>query len=413
MQRVLRFLFFILAAPPALLAVILFFAIDKHPINHDYTSLTPSDIQRAKQILQTSTADPQKKRTLELDQKDLNIAINYLLNHLIKSSSRIVLENNSLQFLIALTLPENLIGQYLNFKFNLTKIAGYPAINSLKIGRIEVADEFAGQLIESIIKYTPLKQYYILAAQHIRNIRIEPNKLSITYLTTISDTPADAILAENKSIQSLTFYQQQITQIVHQHDAKWRLSLAELLQPLFLAAYQRSTLENAIEENRALIIAVSSYVNKEELKPYLPISMTIAKHYPVFLYQRIDMAKHFVASAALAAAGASALAQMLGQEKELSDAQNGSGFSFIDLAGDRAGLKFGKTATASDKSARKLQKAMHDIKDYHAFMPEVRDLPEKMGSADFKRKFGSIYSPSYQNMLKTIDQRIAALPIYQ
>ncbi len=409
----LRLLFFYLAAPPALLAVILLFAIDSTPLITGDRQLSHNDIQRAKQILNISTTDKHKIRTIHLNKKDLNIAINYLLNLLIQSSSQITLKENSLNLQITLSLPSNLFGKYLNFTFNLSKIAGFPAINSLKIGRIAVADEFAGQLIESVIKYTPLKQYYILAAQHISNIRIGADGLSITYLTNFEDAANNTPLQENQSYQSLIFYQQQINQIILKHNPRWRLSLSELLQPLFLSAFQRSTVDNAIEENRALIIAVSSYVNKEELKSFLPLNLTIAKQYPVFLYRRIDMAKHFVASAALAATGATTLANMLGQEKELSDAQSGSGFSFIDLACDRAGLKFGQIATATPESARKLQKAMYNIENYRAFMPDVRDLPEAMNSHVFKQKYGSIYSPAYQNMLKLIDERIAALPVYQ
>ncbi len=413
MLKPLRILFFYLAAPPAVLAIICFLAIDNTALNSTHRKLSQSDIQRAKQILNSSANDGQRVRTLELNENDLNIASNYLLNHLIESSTQIELADESLNFTITLTLPPNLFGRYLNMTFNLSKMFGFPVISALKIGQIEIANEFAGQLIENIIKRTPLKQYYILAAQHISNIQIQPDKLSITYLTTFQDAAKNASLLENKSYQSLIFYQQQINQIVLKHDPNWRLSLAEIMQPLFLSAYQRSTKSNAIEENRALIIAVSSYVNKEELSSYLPINLTTAKHYPVYLYKRIDMAKHFVASAALAATGATTLAHMLGQEKEINDSIGGSGFSFIDLAGDRAGLKFGQTATASPESARKLQKAMHDIEDYSAFMPEVRDLPERMNQTVFQNRYGSIYSQAYQDMLKKIDGRIAALPIYQ
>ncbi len=413
MLRPLRLLFFYLAAPPALLAVMLFAAISDVPVNAPHRQLSQSDIKRAKQILNTSSTDAQRIRTIELNEEDLNIASNYLLNHLIESSTAVSLDHESLNLAITLTLPPNLFGPYLNMSFNLSKMYGFPIIKGLKIGRLQVADEFAGQLIESVIRHTPLKQYYILAAQHISNIQIQPDKLSITFLTTFQDAANNATLLENKSYQSLVFYQQLINQIVLKHDPKWRLSLAEVMQPLFLAAYQRSTEANAIEENRALLIAVSSYVNKDELSSYLPIRLTTAKYYPVYLYKRIDIAKHFVASAALAAAGATTLAQMLGQEKELNDASGGSGFSFIDLTGDRAGLKFGQTATASPASARKLQKAMHEIEDYKAFMPDARDLPERMTEQVFKQRYGSVYSPEYQAMLMKIDQRIAALPIYQ
>ncbi|WP_031433404.1 hypothetical protein [Methylomarinum vadi] len=413
MLRPLRILFFFLAAPPALLAAIVFLAVSDRPMNTSSRQLTQSDIQRAKQILNFSSTDAERLRTFELNENDLNIASNYLFNHLLKSSTEVSLDHDSLNFAITLTLPPNLFGPYLNMTFNLSKMYGFPVIKDLTIGRIKVANEFAGQLIESIINYTPLKQYYILATQHISTIQIQPDKLSITFLTTFQDAADNAALLENKSYQSLVFYQQLIDQVILQHDPKWRLSLAEIMQPLFLAAYQRSTEADAVEENRALLIAVSTYVNRDELSSYLPIKLTTSKYYPVFLYKRIDIAKHFVASAALAATGATTLAHMLGQEKELNDAQGGSGFSFIDLAGDRAGLKFGQIATASPESARKMQKAMHDIKDYQAFMPDVRDLPERMTLQQFQQRYVSIYSPAYQNMLLLIDQRITALSIYQ
>ena len=59
-----------------------------------------------------------------------------------------------------------------------------------------------------------------------------------------------------------------------------------------------------------------------------------------------------------------------------------------------------------------MQKAMSGIKDYSDFMPDPRDLPEHMNEAEFKQRFESIDSPVYQEILKQIDARIAAMPIY-
>ena len=47
------------------------------------------------------------------------------------------------------------------------------------------------------------------------------------------------------------------------------ISGQRLLKPLFELAYQRSTLDNAIEENRFVIIAVNDYVNKKETRRFL------------------------------------------------------------------------------------------------------------------------------------------------
>ena len=196
---------------------------------------------------------------------------------------------------------------------------------------------------------------------------------------------------------------------------EWRLSLADLLKPLFELAYQRSTLENAIEENKMAIMAINDYVNKKETKKFLSSSASkpiTEKRYSAFLYKRIDLAQHFIGSAAITASVNGQVAKVAGEEKELSDAKGGSGFSFIDLAADKAGTRFGEMATSSPESARKIQKAMSGIKDYSDFMPDPRDLPEHMDEAEFKQRYQSVDSPAYQEISKQIDARITATPIY-
>ncbi len=179
-------------------------------------------------------------------------------------------------------------------------------------------------------------------------------------------------------------------------------------------AYQRSTLDNAIEENRTVIFTVNDYVNKLGTQKLLAGNPPANdKEYPAFLYKRIDLAQHFIGSAALTASVNRQVAQAMGEEKELSDAQGGSGFSFIDLAADKAGTRFGEIATASPENARQVQKAMLNIKDYTDFMPDPRDLPEHMDEDEFKQRYQSVNSPAYQEILKLIDARIAASPIYQ
>ena len=209
-------------------------------------------------------------------------------------------------------------------------------------------------------------------------------------------------------------YQQKLDEIIAQHDPEWRLSLADILKPLFELAHQRSTLDNAIEENRTVIFTANDYVNKLGAQKLLAAQKSAnGKEFPAFLYKRIDLAQHFIGSAALTASVNGQIAQVMGEEKELSDAQGGSGFSFIDLTADKAGTRFGELAISSPENARKIQKFMASIKDYTDFMPDPRDLPENMNEAEFIQRYQSISSPAYKEVLKLIDQRIAATPIYQ
>jgi len=410
----LRLLFLSFAVPLLIIGLVLFFAIENSAITHHNWNLAHSDIENILKIVKNSQL--KKQKTIKLSEKELNIGLNYLLNYYTHSTSKITIEQNQLDFKIALLLNHQYFRKYLNFSFKLTKRDGYPVINQLKIGGLSIADQFAGLILEKLINYTPLKEYYHLAALHTKDIKISSDRfLTIDYLP-LADSDLKAKLSlNNKNVQSVIFYQQKITHIIAEHDPKWRLSLAELFQPLFKQAYLRSSIKTAISENRAVLIAISTYVNKSEIKAYIPfdISPPTYKNYPASLYKSPDMAKHFMVSAVLSAAGAETLAYKLGQQKELSDAKTGSGFSFIDLASDRAGLKFGKIATLSPKKARILQRKIANIKDYTSFMPEVRDLPEKMSDKEFKQRFKSVSSAEYKTMLNRIDKRIASLDIYQ
>lgn len=408
-----RLFFFIFAAPCLLLLLITVNTFESTANTQSNWSLSQSDLQRAKKIANIIVSKTTSE--IKLNEKDLNIAFSFLLNYYINSSSQISVRNKILHFDISLFLPNNFFKNYINITFNLTKNHSYPVIDSLKIGKIQVADEFAGLIFENVVKYTSLNKYYLLAAEHINNIQITDNGLTVNYDPSIDLDLKQQLKLNNKHFRALVFYQWHITRIIAQHDPKWRLSLAELLQPLFKLAYERSTSANAIAENRAVLLAISTYVNKAEIQAYIPfdISPVVSTHYPVSLYRRQDMAKHFMISAALTASGAESLAYILGQEKEINDAKKGSGFSFIDLACDRAGLQFGKIAVSSPKQARKLQLRMAEIEDYTAFMPEVRDLPEKMNEQEFTQQFESVYSAKYQEMLKKIDLRVSGLAIYK
>ncbi|MDD5266903.1 MAG: hypothetical protein PHO08_07220 [Methylococcales bacterium] len=319
-----------------------------------------------------------------------------------------------------MTLPKNSLGQYLNVSFRLgnDNVNELPSLTKFKVGKFLLPSRFAAFVIKKTIRYTSLNDYFILATHPIKYVHIEPEKMTIIYYPSLETiTQARNFLTQSSDNPKLNIYQQKLAEIITQHDPAWRLSLAELLKPLFELAYQRSTLENAIEENKMVIMAINDYVNKKETKKLLPTPTskpTTEKRYSTFLYKRIDLAQHFIGSAALTASVNGQVAKVAGEEKELSDAQaGGSGFSFIDLAADKAGTRFGELATSLPENARKIQKAMSGIKDYTDFMPDPRDLPEHMNEAEFKQRYQSIDSPAYQALSKQIDDRIAATPIYK
>jgi hypothetical protein len=419
MKILLRSLLLLPVALVILCAMLVFFGVSNKPDLAVEWTLTRDDIARAKKILhEGSKTKPDEIGIIELTQADLNLAANYLLNRYSKSAVKIELKNNVLRFTVTMTLPRNSLGRYLNISFRLGNDddSELPSLTKFKAGKLLLPAKFAAFVIDNIIRYTSLNDYFILATRPIKAIKIDQQKISITYYSSLETLiQARNILTQSGDSPELDIYRQKLAEIIARHDPAWRLSLADLLKPLFELAYQRSTLENAIEENKMAIMTVNDYVNKKETKNFLssaaskPIKV---KHYSTFLYKRIDLAQHFIGSAAITASVNGQVAKVVGEEKELSDAQGGSGFSFIDLAADKAGTRFGEMATSSPESARRIQKAMSEIKDYSDFMPDPRDLPEHMNEAEFKQRYQSVDSPAYQELSKQIDARIAATPIY-
>jgi hypothetical protein len=133
----------------------------------------------------------------------------------------------------------------------------------------------------------------------------------------------------------------------------------------------------------------------------------------VTLNRRDDFPKHFMISAALAADAGGPLADAVGLYKEVEDSRGGSGFSFNDVAADRAGTRFGERAAASPVSARKLQQRLSAGVRERDLMPATEDLPEFMPEGEFKRRFGGIGAPAYKQMMAEIERRIASLALYR
>jgi hypothetical protein len=130
----------------------------------------------------------------------------------------------------------------------------------------------------------------------------------------------------------------------------------------------------------------------------------------VTLSGRGDFPKHFIVSAALAAYAGEPLADAIGVYKEVADSRGGSGFSFNDIAADRAGSRFGTLAAASPASARKLQDRLGAQVRESDIMPATYDLPEFMPEPEFLRRFGGVDAPAYRQMMAEIERRVDALP---
>jgi hypothetical protein len=248
----------------------------------------------------------------------------------------------------------------------------------------------------------------------VKKVDVSEAKLAVTYewQAELADR-IRAVLIPPEEQERLRVYQDHLVKVSQSSPAK-NLSITELLIPLFKLAAERSDGKPAAAENRAALLVLTIYINGRSLDKII----TDAKNWPrpakhgILLNRRDDFPKHFIISAALAANAGGPLADAVGLYKEIADSRGGSGFSFNDIAADRAGTKFGEYA-AQSANARTLQKKIRTGIGERDIMPATDDLPEFMQEAEFKRRFGGIDAPEYKKLMVDIDRRIAALPLYR
>jgi hypothetical protein len=191
-------------------------------------------------------------------------------------------------------------------------------------------------------------------------------------------------------------------------------TLADLVRPVLTLAGERSTAGDAPLENRAALVTLAFYVNGWPLSTLVPEARTWppAERRPLTLRGRFDLTQHFTVSAAIAASAGAPIADLIGIYKEVDDSKGGSGFSFSDLAADRAGSMLGQTATRSPDTARRLQARITAGLTEHDMMPAIAGLPDNLPESEFNRRFGGTNELEYHKLVADIDRRIAALALF-
>lgn len=127
------------------------------------------------------------------------------------------------------------------------------------------------------------------------------------------------------------------------------------------------------------------------------------------MHGRADLAKHFLVSAHLVALLGSEPARGAGVVKEMLDSNGGSGFSFADMAANRAGIAFA-VAVLKDRLT------LDDIASsftVESFMPPIEGLREGLQAKEFTEAFGGVGDQRLQTELSRIEASISSLPIYQ
>jgi hypothetical protein len=415
LKILLRAVATLLVGLPFLAIAIVLLCFQNQPLVSGTVQLTPQDIEKAKRIIDEH--DPRKAgpgglQKITIEERDLETTLNYAASRVGHGIARVALRPGSVWLQATVEAPRNPIGRYLNIDAVLLETGDVPRFDRLKIGSVPLPSAVGDWLLREGVRRALATERGGLAADVVKGVSVGDKRLTVTYQW--SDALAErarAVLVAPEDQARFRVYHDRLVDVVARAPAN--VSLATLLPPLFLLALDRGAAGDIVRETRAAIIVLTFYANGKGLGEIV----AAAKAWPqparrtVTLAGRDDFPKHFLISAAIAAEAGTPLADAIGVYKEIDDSRGGSGFSFNDIGADRAGTRFGETASRSPERARKLARTLAAGAKESDFMLDVSDLPEFMQEAEFKRRYGGVGGAGYNKMMATIEARVAALPV--
>lgn len=418
MRVALRLLMVLLLVTPLLLAGLVFLVIDQTALVAGQAEFTPAHIERARWLLARNDPRymrPGVLRTIVISQEDLDLAANYLANRYARGASQIRLQDGRATVRASFALPALPMRAYLNLDASFRESQTLPRVEEMRIGSLRVPAFACNWLLDWGLKRMQASVNFSAAADVVKQVRTRNGFLSVNFEW------SDAVPAQLKAAlvgadeqARWRAYQDRLVELTDDPLGRRVMAFDRLLVPLLQLAAKRGENGAMAEENRAALLMLAFYVNGKGPAALVPAARDWPRpqRYVVTLAGRPDFSQHFSISAALAATAGSPLSDAVGLYKELDDARVGSGFSFNDIAADRAGTRLGELAITGVGAAR-LQRELARGLQEKDFMPDVRDLPEFLSQAEFKRRFGGVGQPAYQKMVDEIERRIAALPPYR
>ncbi|HEX7972307.1 MAG TPA: hypothetical protein VF501_08870 [Thiobacillus sp.] len=358
---------------------------------------------------------PDVVQSIQLDEAELDRLLNYAVESRRISGIAADLTPGMATLTATLTVPPNPFGRYLNITADVTEMPGGIQIQSLQLGSLPLPGALADWTARLAHRWLRRDKTYATLADAFTQVTFDENQATLDYrwhpelLTQIERKSAELLIAPEDQALMLA-YAEQLNALMKHYPHGSTVPLASVVPTLF--AHAPSAGGDAREENRAALTALAAYVGGISLPRLLEGDSRSIRRAPrvlLSLHGRRDFAEHFLISAALSVNGGSRLANAIGLIKEEEDAGKGSGFSFTDLAVDRAGVKLGERATGD--AAAWVQQRLAAVRSDADLLPDFRDLPEFMPQTEFDRRFGPIGSARYQKVIDRIDARLAAHPL--
>jgi hypothetical protein len=414
----------LLAGPVALVA----FAVDRDPVTPTGKRVSFAEVKHAQRLLaryDPRKMSPHRTTLIRATERDLKAAFSGGVAVAPRLGGDMAVTSSGIDFMLTaeLPIPVNPWGRYVNMHLTVAPSSKGLVISRLAMGRIEIPPGIVEPAIRRTMDHLIGPGEGKAIMESIRSVRV------VRKTVLVAVTPPERIfekltraarrVAASGDPASVRPYYNLLARHGLDRTKARQSSLVHYIRAVFALARVRSETGDPVAENRGAILALAMYFGHSDFERLIGKVRTgkFRKHRPrtrhVRLAGRNDLVRHFTVSAGLVLLGGGAVADLIGEAKEVTDSNSGSGFSFADLAADRAGVRFAESAVASTASARRLQAALSRPVTEAYLFPRALDQPEGMNERAFRRQYGDINHPDYDRLVAEIDRRIAALPLYR
>lgn len=312
--------------------------------------------------------------------------------------------------------------RYINVSCILTNGYHGADIESCKVGALRLP----GTILLPILEYglqTFVGRHSLAVWQQIMtNISFERNRLTVKNIDSVSIRPAlQATIGEAQNfVAGSERVRKQDVEAYLKFLSAQSFSTKSLLAPInvLFTEVSRQTLNGDATRRQqqvsAAVWALTIHFGHTRFGRLLGIEGVIEQGPRRTLKGREDLALHFLFSAFLQLNGGTKTAFSIGEIKELIDSNaGGSGFSFSDVVADKAGLIFAEylTSPGTDLQMASLTLAQADSED--VFMLDISARPDGISEQEFSRRYQSINSPEYKQIMQEISKDIRQLSLYR
>jgi hypothetical protein len=411
------------------LAVLFVLVFDRVPVIEQETPPNADDVGRAKDIYRRIirfTAPNSPDRSFELAAQELNslFVVGSHARPSVRASASFFEDGLSIQG--SVRVPFIPFMNWVNGRATLKASEQGLHLSDLRLGSIPIPAPMVMWLGQKVTDSLLRDRLGTQVVESIGKVQISAVSVKVeTYLPSALRNQ----IAKRAKVAARGINDVSSTEVVHERimalDAAVKsgvISPADSIVP-FLAFTVRSVADKVTSgsehnEAQAALLALAVYCGHQRFEDIVgdvmppeiqnkPNGCVRAK-----LVNRIDLRLHLVVSAGLQTLGHSGSAFAVGEIKELLDSRaGGSGFSFDDLAADRAGIRFAsRLLEATPDELTTLAANLDSEKDV---FPSIDALPSGMSRQDFERIYKDVGSAAYEQLVAEIDERLDGVRFFK